>query len=218
MAKRKLVYMPLAEIAPADRNPKGHDDDVIAGSIDEFGFLEPMVLDERTGKLIAGHGRRDFLLKAEANGDELPDGIVVAKGVWTAPVVRGFESRDDDHAHAAGVAVNHATIKGGWIMPELVSMLDDLRQTDNLIGTGFDDIDLDRMIEEMVAEQDAQPTARSTPDPKPLQLDTVLFAFGDYRGNCTRATYDRFVTSYEAQREAGAQTIEGVLLAWLDNE
>jgi hypothetical protein len=151
MAKRRLVYLPLAEIAPADVNPKDHDDGALDESLDEFGYIDPILLDERTGQIVGGHGRRDRLIEREAAGGELPDGIVLSKGVWTAPVVVGWRSRDDAHAIAAGIALNRVGERGGWKRDILVETLAELREQDQLPGTGFDDIDLDRTEAEAAA-------------------------------------------------------------------
>lgn len=40
MARRKIVYMPLAELESAPINPKGHALELIARSIDRFGLVE----------------------------------------------------------------------------------------------------------------------------------------------------------------------------------
>lgn len=153
MSERRLDYVALDEIAPALRNPKGHDPSMIAGSINAFGFVEPMVLDERTGRLVAGHGRLDDLTSRRERGEEPPDGIVVADdGRWHAPVIRGWASRSDDEAHAAGIALNHTTMAGGWEMADLAALLDDLQGTDvGLAPTGFTDDDLAGLLADLDA-------------------------------------------------------------------
>ena len=57
----KLEYLKLDEILPADANPKDHDIGEIYMSIKRFGFTEPPVRNETTGKLVAGHGRLETL-------------------------------------------------------------------------------------------------------------------------------------------------------------
>lgn len=163
-ARRKIVYMPLDELVAADRNPKAHDEPLIEGAISRFGFIEPIVLDERTGKLVAGHGRLDDLRRREAAGLEtaagrIPEGIVVGRdGRWQAPVVRGWESVDDVDAHAAGVALNRVGEAGGWKKDELYAMLDEFRASstedeDLLLGLGFDGADLDAMLADIELEK-----------------------------------------------------------------
>lgn len=157
---RRLEYMLLDELVPADRNPKDHAGAVIKASITRFGFLEIPVLDERTGKLVAGHGRRDDLLERRAAGEAPPDGITLdGRKRWKVPVIRGWSSSSDDEAHAAGIAINRATELGGWKMLELTQMLDEFRGGEvSLEGLGFDDRELDVMIAQLAAEpQEKEP-------------------------------------------------------------
>lgn len=205
--------MPLDEILEAERNPKDHDERGTEESVSRFGFLEPMVLDDRTGRLIAGHGRRDDLLRRRERGEDPPEGVRVVRGVWCAPVIRGWESVDDEDAHAAGLALNRIG-EGLWKTDELAQLLAELQQNESLYGTGFDPGDVDRLLDELVQGEDDLARA-SVQQARPLTLDTVMFGFGDYRGAITRDTYEQFVTHVEARRAEGVPTLEGVLAEWL---
>lgn len=114
-APRSTEYMKVTEMQEALVNPKGHAEAPIRGSIARFGFMDQPVLDERTGRLVAGHGRLAQLLAMQAEGQDPPDGITVdADGEWLWPVTRGWSSRSDDEAHIAGVTLNRLTEIGGW--------------------------------------------------------------------------------------------------------
>ena len=65
----RVEYVPLGEIVGADVNPKDHDIGQIYQSMKRFGFTSPVMLNEQTGKLMAGHGRLETLamLKREIN-------------------------------------------------------------------------------------------------------------------------------------------------------
>lgn len=155
---RRLEYVPLPEIVAADRNPKGHDEAVIGRSISRWGFIETPVIDERTGKLVAGHGRTDELRRRFTAGEDPPDGVENRDGVWYVPVVRGWASENDDEALAAGIALNRSTELGGWDYAELLPVLDDFAErgfedgVDLLDGIGFDAAALDRMRAEFEAQ------------------------------------------------------------------
>lgn len=140
--------MPLAELPEATRNAKAHDELAQASSVDRFGFIEPIVLDERTGRLVSGHGRRADLLRREAAGDDPPEGIEVDEnGTWLVPVVRGWASRTDADAEAAGVALNRVGEAGGWQLDVLAETLQYLVDTDaGLLGTGYDADALDDVL------------------------------------------------------------------------
>src|SRR5690242_1392328 len=96
-AGRRVEYVRLDELRPAPRNPKTHDSEGINRSISHFGLAELPLLDERTGLLVAGHGRLDELKRIHGNGSATPpDGLRVdADGMWLVPVIRGWASRSD---------------------------------------------------------------------------------------------------------------------------
>lgn len=139
--------MPVADLAPALRNAKAHDLAALARSFEQFGAMEPVVLDERTGRLVSGHGRVEHLAAKEQLGAEPPEGVLVdSEGRWGWLVARGWRSRDDDHAHAAGIALNRVGERGGWVPELLAEQLDDLVGTALFEATGFSADDLDDLI------------------------------------------------------------------------
>ncbi len=146
--ERSVVYMPLQEIRHAPRNPKAHDGDGIGRSIGRFGVAELPLLDERTGRLVAGHGRLDQLTAMHAEGSDPPDGIRLADDDWLIPVVRGWASRSDAEAEAYLIASNQLTIAGGWDEASLGAVLADLAEVDaSLLDlVGFDDDDLAALL------------------------------------------------------------------------
>lgn len=125
MGDRRIEYLPLAEISAALENPKRHADASIEASIRQFGYVEPMVRDDRTGRLIAGHGRLDELVRAQRAGDPPPKGIRARKRTWLVPVTVGWASADDAQAHAAGIAINHLAELGGWTYADVDRVLED---------------------------------------------------------------------------------------------
>lgn len=70
--KLKIVYKPVADLIPYARNSRVHSDAQvaqIAGSIREFGFRVPVLIDGENG-IIAGHGRVKAAMKLGM--DEVP--------------------------------------------------------------------------------------------------------------------------------------------------
>jgi ParB-like chromosome segregation protein Spo0J len=141
MSARQLEHRPLAVLKPDPRNPKAHATGVIDDSVGRFGFLEPIVVDERTGYIISGHGRTKTLTAMQERGDTPPEGVQVGEdGEWLAPVVVGWASRSDSEAAAALIALNRTTELGGWVDDELLDLLDGLaEQDDGLLGVGYGD-------------------------------------------------------------------------------
>lgn len=146
-AGRRLDYRPVADLAPDPRNPKAHSVDAIDASIGRFGYVEPVVLDERTGFIISGHGRTKTLQAMEARGDTPPEGITLDDdGRWLAPVVAGWGSRTDSEAAAALIALNRTTELGGWEDDALLDLLDELAQVEGgFDGVGFDETEIERL-------------------------------------------------------------------------
>lgn len=163
-AARRIVQVPLDMLIYNPRNPKAHRADVLDASVGRFGYVEPVVIDGRTGYLISGHGRTEALRAIQARGDSPPEGVSVdAAGRWLVPAVAGWSSRTDQEANAALIALNRTTELGGWDNDALASIVAELASNDALTGVGFEAADLSSLV-------DAQPTAAApaaSPDEGP---------------------------------------------------
>jgi hypothetical protein len=146
---RYVDYVPLDAVKLAPRNPKGHDGNGIRTSIGHFGFAELPLIDERTGRLVAGHGRHEQLVAMHGAGQEPPDGVKVDDdGTWAMPVIRGWASRSDTEAEAYLIGSNQWTIAGGWNDAALAELLSGQAQLDMLYLTGFTDKDLAALLDD----------------------------------------------------------------------
>lgn len=150
---RRLEWLPLDELVPDPSNPKDHDDAAISASVDRFGMIDIIARDDRTGRIVSGHGRATALRAAHAAGAEPPDGVrVTADGTWLAPVVTGWASEDDLAAEGALIALNQTTILGGWVDDQLLTLLDRLRDADQLAVTGIPETELEVLRRKLEAE------------------------------------------------------------------
>jgi len=144
-----LEYWPLSELLEAPVNPKEHDLPGIGASMRRFGYTDPMMIDERTGRLVRGHGRREELLSMKQTESKPPLRVQVRDdGEWLIPVVRGVSFNSDDEALAYSLADNKLTEKGGWNTQMLADVLSGLTERggdDALKGTGFNDVDLAKL-------------------------------------------------------------------------
>lgn len=169
MAERRIEYMPLATIQGALRNPKRHDVAGIAASIDRYGVAEVPLIDERTGRLVAGHGRINDLTARQTEGQDPPDGIHLDDaGAWLVPVIHGWASRSDAEAEAYLVASNRLSEKGGWDHTELTALLAELADLDPDLAalTGYDAGAVDDMVKAtQPPDLDALADALGDPDP-----------------------------------------------------
>ena len=135
-----IEYLPLSALLKAPRNPKDHDIGLLHDSFSRFGFVEPIAINETTGRLVAGHGRLEALQEAKAEGDLPPKRIEVRDGDWFVPVLRGIAFDSDEEAEAYLVVSNQATAAGGWDEEALAELLRE--HTGNLRGTGFSEADV----------------------------------------------------------------------------
>ena len=153
---RRLELMPLSVLSKAfaKRNPKDHDIGAIQQSIERHGYIEPIVLDERTQRLVAGHGRVETLMGLQKEKSSPPDGVKNNDGEWLIPVLRGWRSASDAQAEAYLLASNRTVELGGWDKDMLEARLVDLAKGNELAGSGYDGDDLDQMLSATAGEDD----------------------------------------------------------------
>lgn len=161
-----IVYEAIDAIARWPRNPKEHDLDAIESSMVRFGYTLPMVRDERTGRLVAGHGRLEVLLRMRDRGDPAPKRIVVdAAGRWRAPVLLGISFDTEEEAEAYLLVDNRTVEAGGWNTIALAEMLETQKALDPeaayVLGWAKDEVDnlLDTLERERNPEAPEAPEA-----------------------------------------------------------
>jgi len=183
--KRWTEYMPLDEIRRAARNPKKHADEDLEASVARFGYADGMIYDERTGRIVGGHGRLDALGALKKKGAPPPDGVEVDGDRWLIPVQRGWSSKNDADAEAFLVAVNNLVAKGDWNRAELVDMISGWGD-DALAGTGFERDDVDELIASLELP-DQNPTGEPS-------LESEVYV----EVRCTRAAFEKIRAHVEA--------------------
>jgi len=148
----KIEYLPLNDVEVASVNPKDHDIGEIYTSIKRWGFIEPIVRNEKTGKLVAGHGRLETLKMLEKEDITKPPKNIKLDddGNWLIPVVTGVSFESDADADAYLIASNRLVEKGGWKDDELLDLLESIATTtSDLSGVGFDLDDMQNIIDDM---------------------------------------------------------------------
>lgn len=141
--KLEPILMPLNEIVRLRRNVKSHDLGAIHQSYGRFGFLERIVVNRVTGRLLHGHGRVDALQQMKASGKGPPPGIEAQGDGWLVPADYVELPEEEE---AAALALNRLTELGGWNDEALAAVLSDLAAQDLLAGTGFDEDDVDSLL------------------------------------------------------------------------
>lgn len=160
-ASHRVEALPLSQLAKMfdPGNPKSHDLPGIKASLRRHGYVEPSVIDERTGYFGAGHGRIEALVEMHDDGEAPPRRVQpMAGGDWLVPVLReAHESADDIDAEHYIVASNGLTAAGGWDDKRLTTVLADLKAHDALEGTGFTAPDLDALLASFGPKEDPSP-------------------------------------------------------------
>lgn len=124
-------YNPRKDLKPGDPEYES-----LKRSIDEFGFVEPLVWNKRTGNLVGGHQRFKVL---KVRGDK----------EFTCSVVDLDEAREK----ALNIALNR--ISGEWDDDLLAQLLTDLEDEIDLTLTGFTEAEIADLLgraPEVVAE------------------------------------------------------------------
>lgn len=120
----KIEYLELDKLVPYVNNPKTHPEeqiDKIAGSIKEFGFINPIIIDKENS-IVAGHGR-----------------ILAARkiGLEKVPIIR-LENLTPAQIKAYRLADNRLN-ESEWDMELVKIELEGLKELDfDLNMTGFD--------------------------------------------------------------------------------
>lgn len=139
-----MEYVPIEEITPYEGNPRLNSEAVpmLAKSIDDFGFLVPIVVD-KNGVIAAGHTR--YLASLEL-------------GLTEVPVIRA-EHLSDKQIKAFRLADNKVAELAGWDFGLLDLELSELEDDFNMEDYGFilDDFDEDDLGEDILEIRDPEP-------------------------------------------------------------
>lgn len=135
MKKLQIQEMNINDITPADYNPRidlnENDDEYkkIKNSIQEFGYVDPIIWNKRTGNIVGGHQRYTVLKDL---GHEKVDVSVV--------------DMSEQDEMALNIALNK--VEGDWDKDKLKEVIADLEQ-DKLMFTGFDDDEIDSLMNDV---------------------------------------------------------------------
>ena len=129
MSQVQVIQMKLTDLIPYENNPRINDDaiDVVANSIKEFGFKNPIIID-KDNVIVCGHTRRLAAIKL---------------GLTDVPCIRA-DDLTEDQIKAFRVADNKTSELSTWDLDKLKIELGDIEL--NMADFGFEDL-LDQMKE-----------------------------------------------------------------------
>ncbi|MCJ8221420.1 ParB N-terminal domain-containing protein [Bacillus paralicheniformis] len=127
--------IPVEKINPAAYNPRidlqpgDPEYETLKNSIKKFGYIDPLIWNERTGNLVGGHQR--FKVLMEENPEEITVSVV---------------SLNEDEEKVLNIALNK--IEGDWDEDKLSVLLEELSNESDLdlTLTGYNDVDLKQML------------------------------------------------------------------------
>lgn len=173
---KKVEWLELKTLIPYAKNSRTHSDTQvaqIAGSIKEFGFNNPVLIDLEGG-IIAGHGR---VLAAQK------------LGLQAVPCIR-LGHLTDTQRKAYVIADNRLALNAGWDDSMLTLELQDLKAEDfNLDLLGFEADELNALLNpiketEGLTDEDAVPEVPEEPKTKPGDI----YQLGRHRLMCGDST------------------------------
>jgi len=165
---------PIKDLIPYINNSRTHSDEQIsqiASSMKEFGFTNPVLIDEQGG-LIAGHGR--VMAASKLSIKEIP--CIVLDGLTEA------------QKKAYIIADNQLPLNAGWDLDKLkleLENLDELNFDSDLLG--FDDDFLNGLMvdaTEGLTDEDAVPEPPETP----ITVLGDIWTLGNHRLMCGDST------------------------------
>jgi DNA modification methylase len=173
--KQQIEYLETEKLIPYARNSRTHSDEQvqqIMGSIKEFGFTNPVLVDG-DGVIIAGHGRTMAAQRL---------------GMKEVPCLR-LAYLTEAQKRAYVIADNKLALNAGWDDEMLALELRNLRDEDfDLSLTGFDDDELASLLAEAVVEglvdEDAVPEAPE----QPITVEGDVWLLGRHRLMCGDST------------------------------
>ena len=175
-----VEYRPLDSLVGYLRNARTHSDEQVAeitGSIREFGWTNPILVDGDNG-VIAGHGR---LLAARK------------LGLTDAPVIE-LAHLTETQRRAYILADNKLAMNAGWDNDLLALELGDLKDAGfDLDLTGFAGDEIDGLLESVTIDDEAEKEDGSADEMPEATIDPVvrygdLWRLGDHRLLCGDST------------------------------
>ena len=150
-ARHQIRYVDPATLIPDPDNPRDIDPgeyQTLRAGLTEFGFVEPIIVNTRTGWTVGGHQRTT---------------AAIEEGFAEVPILE--IDLDPDRARALNVLLNNPKAQGRYNKEALLEYLSPLEQTALLELTGFTFDDIQRIQLDIKAPSTAGRTGDTPPPP-----------------------------------------------------
>jgi ParB-like chromosome segregation protein Spo0J len=187
--ENKYQFIKISELSPYENNARTHSNEqieAICNSIKEFGFINPVIIDENN-MILVGHGR-----------------IEAAKvlGIDEAPF-RRIENLTEDQKRAYILADNKLSDLGGWNEDLLAQELGEIELDMSLFG--FDNIDIGDLDINEDIEEDEVPEIDDKMPPKAKRGE--IYKLGNHFLMCGDATSETDVKRLLSYNRGGLRLI-----------
>ena len=185
----QIEQIGIATLIPFAKNSRTHSDAQvaqIAASIREFGFTNPVLIDEANG-IIAGHGR-----------------VLAARKLklTEVPCIR-LAHLTEAQKRAYVIADNKLALNAGWDEAMLKLELADLKALDfDLDLTGFSADEIDALLAEAGTEGLTDPDETPEPPAEPVTKLGDVWVCGPHRVMCGDSTSETALTALMANAQA----------------
>ena len=176
----QIVYKKVNELIPYINNSRTHSEEQvnqIVASINEFGFTNPLLIDEKDN-IIAGHGR--LLASKKLKMEEVP--CIVLSGLTEA------------QKKAYIIADNKMALNAGWDEELLKIELENLKELDfDLELTGFNVDELDDIFKVEQEQEIIEDDFDIEPPEEPKAKLGDIYQLGNHRLMCGDSTSEEDV-------------------------
>ena len=176
----EIIYKKVQDLIPYVNNSRTHSEEQvnqICASINEFGFTNPLLIDEKDN-IIAGHGR--LLASKKLKMEEVP--CIVLKGLTEA------------QKKAYIIADNKMALNAGWDEELLKLELENLKELDfDLDLTGFNVDELDDIFQAEEEQEIVEDDFDIEPPEEPKAKLGDIYQLGNHRLMCGDSTKEEDV-------------------------
>jgi len=159
--------IPASKLNPAEYNPRkdlkpgDSEYEKLLRSVEEFGYVEPILWNERTGNIVGGHQR--FKVLVQLGYTEI-DCVVV--------------DMDIQREKLLNIALNK--ISGDWDMPKLAAVMRDLDDSGmSWEMTGFEQKEMDKLWQEMERQSGNVKEDNFDAEAEVAEIETSITRLGD---------------------------------------